>query len=284
MASTYRSPRHAEQVRHWCRAALLAWSVPHQTHHVDTSLGRTHIVSLGAGDRVIVYLPGTNFNASTSLVALEALAGQFRVYAADLPGQPGLSAAARPRHEVSGYAQWFGDVVSWIQALEPDARIVVVGHSRGAAVAMSADPDTVDAVALLSPAGLIDVRPTHRMLRATLPWLLQRNEAGARRLLQYMSGPGHSPPPRLVEWMTLVARTCRTTGAPNPYPDAVVSNWQGRNVLVIVGDHDVFFPLDRLGEVCRYRLGTDPVVVERAGHLLLDEEAGRVTNLIADLV
>ena len=55
----------------------------------------------------------------------------------------------------------------------------MAGHSRGAAVALSAGPNAVDALALLSPAGLTSVRPTMPMLRATLPWLIRRDAAGA---------------------------------------------------------------------------------------------------------
>jgi pimeloyl-ACP methyl ester carboxylesterase len=271
---------------------------------VDTSLGRTHVVSLGRGDlgrgdlgrgdhgrrdlgrrdAVCLYLPGTNFNAATSTIGLEALATRFRVHAADLPGQPGLSAADRPTAEVTAYAQWLAELVAWIRAANPGAPLVVAGHSRGAAVALSAHPDTVDGVALLSPAGLVGVRPTPQMMRATVPWLFRRDEAGAGRLLRYMSGPGHVPAPLLVEWMAVVARTCRTTGAPGPYPDDVVATWRGRNARVVVGEQDVFFPVDRLRAASRSRLGTEPAVVAGAGHLLVDEEPGRVVDLVHELV
>ena len=111
MPGAYRSPEHAEQVRDWCRSALGTWQAPHQSHDVETSLGRTHVVSLGDRGPLCVYLSGTNFNAATSTVLLEALAAHFRVYAADLPGQPGLSAAERPQDEVSGYARWLSEVL-----------------------------------------------------------------------------------------------------------------------------------------------------------------------------
>ena len=83
---------------------------------------------------------------------------------------------------------------------------MLAGHSRGAAVALSAEPDSVEGLVLLAPAGLTEVRPSIEMLRSTLPWLVRRNNAGARRLLEYMSGPAHTPEDDLVEWMTLVAR------------------------------------------------------------------------------
>jgi hypothetical protein len=102
MVSPYRSPVGADQVRDWCSAGLASWGVPHATHEVDTSCGQTHVVSVGTGDHICFYLPGTNFNAASSTLVLSALASRCRVYAADLPGQPGLSSPIQPDHEQSG--------------------------------------------------------------------------------------------------------------------------------------------------------------------------------------
>jgi pimeloyl-ACP methyl ester carboxylesterase len=283
MTSAYRSQAGAEHVQRWCRAALATWVVPHQTHVVDTSLGMTHVVSLGAGDDVCVYLPGTNFNASSSTTVLAALAGKFRVYAADLPGQPGLSAADRPADEHSGYAGWVTQLIGWVEHRDGRARILLAGHSRGAAVALSANPDTVHGLALFSPAGLIAVRPTLTMLRSTVPWLVRRNAVDARRLLDYMSGPGRAPAADLVEWMTIVARACRTTGAPGPLPDTDLVRWTRHNVRVAVGEHDVFFPIAMLHEACRAKLNLEPLVVPGAGHLLVDEEPELTVGMVAGL-
>jgi hypothetical protein len=122
------------------------------------------------------------------------------------------------------------------------------------------------------------------MLGVTVPWLLRRDDRDSERLLRFMSGPGHVPSSRLVEWMTLVARTCRTTGAPAPHAPALVAGWRGGNVRVAVGDHDVFFPVGRLREATRAGLGTDPTVVERAGHLLGDENPLCVKDLVAEVL
>lgn len=284
MASPYRSPVGAAQVRDWCSARLVSWAVPHATHEVDTSCGQTHVVSAGTGDGICVYLPGTNFNAASSTVGLSALASRCQVYAADLPGQPGLSSERRPKHALPGYAAWVADLITWVRRRHEGERIVLAGHSRGAAVALSANPESVDGLALLAPAGLTQVRPSIEMLRSTLPWLVRRNNAGARLLLEYMSGPAHAPADDLVEWMTLVARACRTTGAPGPLPEDNLISWNGRDVRVAVGEHDAFFPMSKLREPCRTMLGQDPLVVSGAGHLLVDEEPVLVSDLVTSLL
>lgn len=284
MAGPYRSPVAAARVRDWCSAGLASWGVPHETHEIDTSCGKTHVVSAGTGEGICIYLPGTNFNASTSTVGLSALATRCRVYAADLPGQPGLSSPVRPDRELPGYAAWLTDLVTWVRRRHDRGPIVLAGHSRGAAVALSATPDSIEGLALLAPAGLVHVRPSMEMLRSTVPWLVRRNTADARRLLQYMSGPAHPPQDDLVEWMTLVARACRTTGAPRPLPEDTLTRWKGRDVRVAVGEHDVFFPISKLREPCRTMLGREPLVLAGAGHLLVDEEPDLVSELITGLL
>jgi hypothetical protein len=209
MGAAYRSPEHEAQVRAWCLAALARWPVPHGTQTIETPGGHTHVLSGRAGDQVCVYLPGTGFNVATSTAVLGALASWCGVYAADLPGQPGPSASTRPEDELSGYAGWVADLIRWVRSQHVHERIALVGHSHGPRSDLSAEPDSVDGPAVSGPAGLIGVRPSFAMLRATVPWLLRRNDAGSSRLLAYMSGPAHEPSADLVEWMSLVARACR---------------------------------------------------------------------------
>ncbi|WP_193315158.1 alpha/beta fold hydrolase [Nostocoides sp. F2B08] len=251
---------------------------------MGTSCGQTHVVSVGAGDGVCIYLPGTNFNAATSTVAIDALASGCRVYAADLPGQPGLSSAARPGRQARGYAGWVTELIAWVRHRHRRERLVLAGHSRGAAVALSADPHDVQGLALLSPAGLTTVHPSMEMLRATVPWIVRRDQAGARRLLEYMSGPGHTPSDDLVEWMTLVSQACRTTGAPGPLSKEDLIRWKGHDVLVAVGENDVFFPVSTLREPSRSMLGQEPIVVPGAGHLLVDEESVLISQIVTSLL
>ena len=53
---------------------------------------------------------------------------------------------------------------------------------------------------------------------------------------------------------------------------------------VAVGELDVFFPVGKLRESCRNKLGQAPLVVSGAGHLLVDEEPALVSDLIESLL
>jgi hypothetical protein len=268
MAELYRSEEQESAVRRWCELRLREWPVDHAQHLIDTHLGPTHVLAAGTGPGTVLVLPGTSFNAATSLSWVAALTAGSRVLVADLPGQPGLSAAARPSDETNGYAAWIDDLLSWAGA--DGGPVVVAGHSRGAAVALSADPARAQGLVLLSPAGLVGARPGVRALRAALRWALVRDDAASRRLLDLMAGPSAGYPDELVGWMSLVARATRTTGAPGPLPEPLVTRWRGGNVRVLVGEHDCFFAPARVEAASLRLLAVTPAVVGGAGHLLPD--------------
>jgi predicted pyridoxine 5'-phosphate oxidase superfamily flavin-nucleotide-binding protein len=282
MAELYRSEEQETAVRRWCELRLRPWPVDHTRHVVDTHLGPTHVLAAGAGPATVLALPGTGFNAATSLSWVAALSTSSRVLVADLPGQPGLSAAPRPSDETNGYAAWVDDLLAW--AGRDGGPVVVAGHSRGAAVALSADPARAQGLVLLGPAGLVGARVGLRALRAAARWAVLRNDAASRRLLDLMAGPSAGYPGELVEWMTLVARATRTTGAPGPLPAPLVTRWRGGNVRVLVGEHDCFFPPARVEAASLRLLALTPSVVGGAGHLLPDERPDAVGAAVHEVL
>ncbi|HEX4977357.1 MAG TPA: alpha/beta hydrolase [Nocardioides sp.] len=279
MADLYRSAAGERTVREWCTARLARWDVPHETTTLETSLGPTHLTSAGAGVDACVYLPGTSFNAATSTTVLDALGQSSRVVCADLPGQPGLSAPDRPRDEVPAYGRWVAEVLAHVRATTASRRLLLVGHSRGAAVALGADPGSVDGLLLLSPAGLVGVRMAPAVVVRSVAWLVRPTPARTRRLVALMAGADDDAGlEHVTEWLTLTARSTRTTGAPGPLPGETLDRWRGHPVVVVAGERDVFFPPGRLSGPARRHLGREVETVPGAGHLLSDQRP----DLVAD--
>ena len=276
----YRSSDLESEVRRWCTDRLRSWSVSHRTTVLRTGLGDTHLTLLGAGADVCVYVPGTNFCAATSTAVLEALAARCRVVCVDLPGQPGLSTAVRPRDDWHVQERWLREVLHQARG-DHVGRLALVGHSRGAAVGLSVDPSAVDALVLISPAGLAKAQLTPRTLLLSLAWLIRPTDRRSARLVDMMAAPGTAADlSGTVEWMTLVARSTRTSGAPGPLPPDVLARWRGHDVRVLVGEDDVFFPPDRLADPVSRNLGARFEVVPGAGHLLPDQRAEAVAAAV----
>ncbi|MGY1770752.1 alpha/beta fold hydrolase [Blastococcus sp. SYSU D00813] len=283
MGSVYRSAAGRDILRAWCAARLQAAAPPHERVEIPTAAGATSVLVTGSGPQTFVYLPGTHFNAATSLEVVAALARRGRVVLPDLPGQPGLSTGERPGPDrMAAYGRWAGEVLAWARAQPSPGRLVLVGHSLGAAVALAAPPEGVDRLVLLDPAGIVPARVSPAVLGVTLHWLTRPSPRTARALAARMSGPGHDPRPETVEWLALVGRHVRAAGAPGPLPHAVTDAWREVPQRIAVGAHDCFFAPRRLAAALRGRPGGDPLVVlPGLGHLTTEEDPEGVAALVA---
>ncbi|MEV6527834.1 alpha/beta fold hydrolase [Longispora sp. NPDC051575] len=152
MPSVYRTTHGRAVIADWCVKQLDAWTVPHTRSLLPTSAGHTHLTAAGVpgGPVSVLVVPGTNFNAATSLPLATALANHWPVHVADLPGQPGLSAPDRPRRDhTDWYAAWLSEVCTHLSG-----PLVMVGHSLGGAIALACDSPHIAGRVLIAPAGL----------------------------------------------------------------------------------------------------------------------------------
>jgi pimeloyl-ACP methyl ester carboxylesterase len=177
------------------------------------------------------------------------------------------------------YARWLDEALE--QAVPGTA--VLLGHSLGGAIALTCSSERVTGRVLIAPAGLVRLAVPPRLLTATLGWLAAPSTARTDRLLQLMTSPTHSATPQLIEWMTLVARYCRTTLAPAPLDPALLVGHRSVPTVVATGSHDIFLPPHRLEPAVRDLLGTDLHVIPDCGHLALDEHPARVADLLDEL-
>jgi len=277
----YRSESAHARVRSWCEGRLSAALPGADRLAVQTCLGPTHVTRWGSGPGELVVLPGTNFNAATSASWAGELTGSGRVSVVDLPGQPGLSSPGRlTEDKVQSYRRWGRDLLDGLGC----GPFVLVAESLGAAVALCLEPRSVAGLVLVSPGGIVPARVGLSEMRASMAWMLRPTEDRSRRLLNVMCGAGHQASPETVEWMTLVARSCRSGLAPAPLPGVVLSGWAHTPAVVVVGSQDCFFSADLIA--ARLARWTEFLVrtVEGAGHLLAHEEPDAVAGAVREVV
>jgi pimeloyl-ACP methyl ester carboxylesterase len=247
---------------------------------VDTSAGQVQLTSAGTGQPRVVMIPGTGFNAAVNLPWLRALSARWATTVVDLPGQPGLSDPRRPRRASAG---WYGRVLDEVLAAADLDRIVLVGNSLGAAVALAAESPRIAARALISPAGFIRLTVDPKLVLASADWLLRPTPEHTRRMLRMFVAPGQEPPETEVEWMTLMAGTCRTTLAPPPLSAELLSCRSERPCVVGVGEHDRFLPPKRLAPAVHRTMGLELQVIAGMGHMTTAGQFSDVVSLIADV-
>ena len=281
MPTAYKNPRGERAVRQWCSEALARADFPVSSATLDTSVGQVELTSAGTGRPRVVVVPGTGSNAAVALPWLRALSVRWATTVVDLPGQPGLSDPRRPRR---GRLAWYGRALDEILAAVDADGVVLVGNSLGAAVALAADSPRIAGRALVSPAGFIRLRVDPRLALTSAAWLLRPTAEHTRRMLRLFVAPGADPPETEVEWMTLMARCCRTTLAPPPLPAELLARRAERPCAVGVGDHDRFLPPHRLAPAVQRTMDLDVRVFSGMGHLTTPAHLDEVLSLVAGVV
>ena len=279
MPTVYKSSRGRVAVRRWCSDALARADFPLTTATVDTSAGRVALVSAGRRGPRVVVVPGTGFNAAAALPWLRALSARWATTVVDLPGQPGLSDPHRPWR---GRLAWYGRVLDEVLMVADLDRVVLVGNSLGAAVALAAGSPRIAARALVSPAGLIRLTVDPALALASVRWLLRPTAGHAHRMLRLFVAPGEDPPETDVEWMALMAASCRTTLAPPPLPAGLLARRADRPCVVGTGEHDRFLPPRRLAPALRRTMGLDLRILPGMGHLATPSHLDDVVSLVAE--
>src|SRR6478735_431887 len=281
MPSAYRNTRAQREVQQWCAHALQNADFPLARTTVDTSSGRVALTSAGTGPTQVVLVPGTASNAAVALGWLRDLSTRWSTVVVDLPGQPGLSDPRRPR---GSRLSWYGRVLDEVLVAVGAEDVVLVGNSLGAAVAMSAASPRIRARALVSPAGIVRLSVDPKLALLSARWLFRPTVEHTRDMLRLFVAPGEEPPRSEVEWMALMAASCRTTLAPPRLPDDVLARCAELPSVVAVGEHDRFLPPRRLGPAVHQAMATELRVLPGMGHLTTAAHLPDVVSVVGAAV
>ncbi len=138
----------------WYERQLTRFTIPIQSHLINTRYGCTHLIT--AGERCappIVLLHGTNVSALGWQAQIEGLARDYFVIAPDVVGYAGKSDPVRLSYRNSDYAQWLVDVLHEMKITSA----VIVGASGGGFFALKLAyhfPQYARALVLLNPCGI----------------------------------------------------------------------------------------------------------------------------------
>lgn len=279
----YRSRSGEIAVRSWCERELVKCPGMRPLLELtpDGRPTRVHVLDGGPATPVLI-LPGAGLSSAALTRTARFLALERTVILADIPGQPGLSCSRRP------FGQRAGTYGAWLDALLPQVThrpVVLLGHSLGAAAALSSLPSPlVERLLLVNPAGLAAPVLGPDRLRATCAWRFAPSERTSGRLLDTLCAPpgpdqGSSAHP-LEEWMTLVGQHCRTGLVPGMLRGEEFRDWHGVPVTVATGSHDRVFSPALLHGAARRLLDTRVHVIEGAGHLAPYEAPERIQELL----
>ena len=136
-------------------AAVAASTMPVTESDIETSFGRTHVLTAGDPSKPpLVAMHAMQLGATSWLPLLPTLAAAHRVTMIDAVGQVSKSIATKPITKAAHIVAWLDET---LQALRIE-RAAMVGLSFGSWIATQyavAFPDRVDRLALIGPVGLV---------------------------------------------------------------------------------------------------------------------------------
>ncbi|MFD3745573.1 alpha/beta fold hydrolase [Nocardia sp. NPDC058633] len=267
----YKSDEGRQLIHQRYRENLDAWPVPREELRIDTGVGETFVVVSGPADAPpLIALHGSGANASTWRADIADWSTRFRVYAVDLPGEPGFSAPVRPALDSDAIASWLDEV---IDGLGLDT-VAMVGMSLGGWTALDyvlRRPTRVTTLVLLCPGGLGKHRYGWLVKAIGLRLIGRHSVRDMAHIVLGIDGPDADP---IIDDIELTF----THFAPRPASLPIFRDEQLRAVdipvLVIVGERDVLFDSARTAERARGAFTRGEVrVLPGVGHALVNQTA-----------
>jgi len=197
MGGVYRSAEGERALKAAYAGFRQAWPVPREELRVPTRAGETFVIASGdPANPPLVLLHGAGSNSFMWMGDVARWAQRFRLFAVDIPGEPGESAPVRPPRTGEVQAEWLDDVLSGLGVVQTG----LVGNSLGGWHALDyaiRRPGKVDRLVLLAPGGIGRVKLAFLAKSALLG---VTGAAGRRRLLASIgSGTTHPAVARYLE-------------------------------------------------------------------------------------
>ncbi len=305
----YKSVDGYRAIMEWYESLVEKIGVPFEALYVNTRFGRTHLLAAGPKEAPALFLiSGVAGCAPLWRKQLESLSANFRVYALDIPGQPGRSDPNPPSFLNDDYCDWLVDVLDDL-GIE---RAHVAGISAGAWIAMrfgSLHPGRVRKVVMLGPTGISSARlPVKIWLgRVAQKWknadVLQDDLTAKSVSSKSPGGTFGTFDRQLARAMALCTRHYRVDRSLGIYNEATgkVNLWQGLRVLrkfflpeaeatlrqfqvpglLIFGEHEVLYDPHAVGRKAQRLMGDIRVeVVPGAGHAAIYDRPEVVDKLV----
>ncbi|MEV5559879.1 alpha/beta fold hydrolase [Nonomuraea wenchangensis] len=238
MTRIYKSEAGGRALLEHYRQALETWPVPAEWLRVPTREGETFVLASGPPDAPpLLLLHGSGANASMWRGDVPTWSRDFRTYAVDLVGEPGLSAPSRPALGSDAVALWLDDVLEGLGI----TGAAFVGTSLGGWTALDyaiRRPERVTRLALTCPGG-VGRQKVGWMFKALLTRLFRRD--GLRESATAVAGLDADRHRQALDAVVLTFTHFNPRRERLPvFPDAALRALT-MDILVIVGSRDAMF-------------------------------------------
>ena len=189
----FKSEEGKEAILAYYDKLLEMMTIPYEKLRINTFSGPTFILAAGEpANPPIILLHGSSMNSAMWIGDMQKLSRYYRVYAPDLPGEPGRSNEEQLPFDTDDYSDWLSDLMKGLSIDEA----IIGGASLGAWLALKFSvrhPEKVNKLVLLCPAGV--GTQNHGFKEIALS-LLTQGEEGLNELFRKINGD--NPIPEIV--------------------------------------------------------------------------------------
>lgn len=154
MTVAFKSKEGKEEVLKYYDFLLTKGSLPHEKIMVNTSYGETFIIAMGKKELPpLILLHGSGMNSAMWIKEMEEYSKTHRVYAVDMPGEPGKSDENQLPFEGDDFSNWLNDVFNELLIEKASIVGISLGAWLGTKFAIKYS-DKVGKLVLLCPSGI----------------------------------------------------------------------------------------------------------------------------------
>jgi pimeloyl-ACP methyl ester carboxylesterase len=270
-------------------AVLRAWPVVHESHHVATRFGLTHVISSGPADGPpLVLLPGAGVTATMWRPNVAALSADRRVHAVDTLWDLGKGEPEVFPTSYAGAAEWFRDLLDGLGHRQVDLVGLSYGGFLAARFAIDA-PKRIRRLVIMAPAATLSDLSGKFVINALALVVVPTRPRFICKAITRWTAATPIPDDLLEQWVVGV-RGVRIPAPMHKIPPLVLTDDELRSVrapaLLIMGEKE-WTCRDPMGGVERFRRlvpGAEAEVVEGAGHIVsMDRPELVSTRILAHL-
>jgi pimeloyl-ACP methyl ester carboxylesterase len=243
-ASIYRSAQGEAEVIALYERKLASLAVETHSRMVDTRFGPTHVLAAGPQKAPpVIVLTGISTGAPRILEWFLPLTRDYRLYAPDPIGQPGLSAQTRVPPAGHNYGKWMVDVLNGL-GLEC---LPFIGVSFGGGILLDTAayaPERISRAALVAPAGLTRVPFFGTAIKFFIPCLLYRYFPSRERLIGTVQPVAGQTDDYSLQVFDATLRHLKLNLAPpGPFDKPTLARFKAPTLLLLAKS-DLFIPVE----------------------------------------
>ena len=261
----FKTQEGKEAVFNYYNVLLEKLTVPHEELNVNTRFGNTFVLAVGDKTKPpVVLLHGSSMNSAMWIGDINILNRDYRVYAPDIPGEPGRSNDEQLPFDTSDYMDWLFDVMSGLSL----DKITLAGASLGAWLAAKFSisySNRISRLILLCPAGIGSQNEAFKEIALSL---LTKGEEGVNELFTQING-GNPVPEAVMNYSKLIAWAFNSRQEPIPMFSDDELKHLTMPCIVFVGAKDIMLrsdeTADRLSKLVPH---AEVIILPDKGHSL----------------